>query len=211
MPRNILTRQIEIKRSMVAAVSGLPRLVAAMGELSRAVEHASQPTATIDDDTARECALAVEQMAYALETTAADLRAHSAPIATPWLVRMGSFWKQFETSLYDAGYSDVVESCGATNPQSRQDATIACAFIVGAAQMARLANAYNGFHWRVAQIMACAAATTLSMLRDQTMSDSDVDEQFSRLAHTWTDEVNAEIRAQITANVETSHSNAVAQ
>ncbi len=77
MSRNILSQQIAIKLSMVAAISALPRLQAAAAEMIGAVHYAARPESQIDDETAFECAVALEQFAAALEMTAKELRAEN--------------------------------------------------------------------------------------------------------------------------------------
>lgn len=77
MPRNILTQQIAIKLSMVAAISSLPRLQNAAAEMIAAVHYAARPESNIDNETAFECSVALEQFAAALEMTAKELRAEN--------------------------------------------------------------------------------------------------------------------------------------
>ncbi len=86
MSSHNLSQQIEIKRSMLAAVSALPRLQNALRELSQAVNEAAKPEAVVDNETAIEAGVAIEQIAASLEMAAAELRGENRKLSAVYPV-----------------------------------------------------------------------------------------------------------------------------
>jgi hypothetical protein len=82
-----------------------------------------------------------------------------------------AFWRLFVTaSLYDTGYGDCVSMCKADRAGNAEDAMIACGYMAGAADMARLVAARDmGFmsrHWRIHDLVGTAAGILLAGLRN---------------------------------------------
>jgi len=70
------------------------------------------------------------------------------------------FWNSFCCDpLYNCGFADFVQGCGANKVETIQEALMAMSYLKGAADACRLANEYMSQHWRIAALIGVAAGT----------------------------------------------------
>jgi len=104
------------------------------------------------------------------------------------LTTINRFWGQFLTSeLYDTGYSDAVEGCGANRLESYDDAVRALAYMTGYAHACRLACPFMSKQWRIANLIGCIAGIMLANI--------DVPSTIAERCPSWTAELRAEMAA----------------
>lgn len=76
------------------------------------------------------------------------------------LVFLRTFWRSFMISpLYETGFADAVEWCGATTAATEPEMQKAMAYMKGYADACRIACPYMSNHWQVAHLVGIAAGT----------------------------------------------------
>jgi hypothetical protein len=81
-------------------------------------------------------------------------------MTTATLTTLRLFWGSFmRTDLYDAGYSDAVQWCGATSAETEEDMRRALSYLKGFADACRIACPYMSPSWQIANLVGIAAAT----------------------------------------------------
>ncbi len=100
-----------------------------------------------------------------------------------------AFWTLFvREGLYDTGYGDAISNSGADRADNDLDATIACAYMKGAADTARLVSSRDyGFmstRWQIDNLVGIAAGMLLTYWRYPESKAYD-EHKLRKICDTW--------------------------
>lgn len=99
---------------------------------------------------------------------------------------ISTFARLFSTELYDTGYAEPVMSSGMCDALTESEMIQALAYVHGYADACRLASPFQGFHWRIAQLMGIASGILAACL-----DAGDSNEKLERLCDTYRRELFA--------------------